>query len=149
MPCVNIYSIWWYGWKPSVSAFQNFLWIDNQLNIKKVMGRNVWMCFVSTALTYIALNALEILMPYVDSVDIYSIWGYCIQSRVEFSNLITLYIVLCKSHKHQFDSVDKQQHTQYTIALLWSFVLTISTLPLMYTQQIRWQWVASSLSNSK
>ena len=35
------------------------------------MGRNVWMCFVSTALTYIALNALEILVPYVDSVDIY------------------------------------------------------------------------------
>ena len=27
--------------KPSVSAFQNFLWIENQLNIKKVMGRNV------------------------------------------------------------------------------------------------------------
>ena len=37
-------------------------------------------------------------------------------------------------------------------ALLWSFVLTILTNPLMYTQQIRWQWgewVASSLSNSK
>ena len=41
------------------------------------------------------------------------------------------------------------QHTQYTIALLWSFVLTISTCPLIYTQQIRWQWVASSLSNLK
>ena len=27
--------------KPSVSAFQNFLWIENRLNIKKVMGRNV------------------------------------------------------------------------------------------------------------
>ena len=59
--------------KPLVSAFQNFLWLENQLYIKKVMGRNVLMCFVSTALTYIALNALEILMPYVDSVDIYSI----------------------------------------------------------------------------
>ena len=32
-----------------------------------------WICFVSTASTYIALNALEILMPYVDSVDIHSI----------------------------------------------------------------------------
>ena len=31
------------------------------------------MSFVSTLLTYIALNALEILMPSVDSVDIYSI----------------------------------------------------------------------------
>ena len=33
--------------KLSVSAFQNFLWIENWLNIKKVMGRNVLMCFVS------------------------------------------------------------------------------------------------------
>ena len=37
--------------KPSVSAFQNFLWIENQLNFKKVMGKNVWMCFVSTVST--------------------------------------------------------------------------------------------------
>ena len=34
--------------KPSVSAFQNFLQTENRLNIKKVMDRNVWMCFVST-----------------------------------------------------------------------------------------------------
>ena len=27
--------------KPTVSAFQNFLQIQNQLNIKKVIGRNV------------------------------------------------------------------------------------------------------------
>ena len=37
--------------KPSVSAFQNFLRIENQLNIKKVTGRNMWMCFVSTVST--------------------------------------------------------------------------------------------------
>ena len=36
---------------PPVSAFQNFLRIENWLNIKKVMGRYVWMCFVSTVLT--------------------------------------------------------------------------------------------------
>ena len=48
--------------KPSVSAFQNFLQIENRLNIKKVIGRNVWMCFVSTVSTYIALTALEILV---------------------------------------------------------------------------------------
>ena len=59
--------------KPSVSAFQNFLQIENWLNIEKVMGRNVWMCFVSTASTYIALNALEILAPSVNSINIYSI----------------------------------------------------------------------------
>ena len=59
--------------KPLVSAFQNFFLIANWLNIKKVMDRNVWMCFVLTALTYIALNALKVLIPCVDSFDIYSI----------------------------------------------------------------------------
>ena len=59
-----------------------FLQIENRLNIKKVMGRNVWMCFVSTVSTYSL--------------------GHCIQSRVEFSHLITLYTVLCKNHKHQY-----------------------------------------------
>ena len=58
---------------PQSQLSQIFFRIENQLNIKKVMGRNVWMCFVLTALMYIALNALEILMPYVNSVDIYSI----------------------------------------------------------------------------
>ena len=38
---VNIYSIDGMVEKPSVSAFQNFLQIENWLNIKKVIGRNV------------------------------------------------------------------------------------------------------------
>ena len=56
--------------KPTVSAFQNFLQIENRLNIKKVMGRNVFSidsvdidsiecirdpCLVLTVLTYIVL----------------------------------------------------------------------------------------------
>ena len=61
---INIYSIDGMVEKPSVSAFQNFLQIQNRLNIKKVMGRNMWMCFVSTVSTNIALNALEILVLY-------------------------------------------------------------------------------------
>ena len=44
---IGIYSIDGMVENPSVSAFQNFLRIENWLNIKKVMGRNVWMCFVS------------------------------------------------------------------------------------------------------
>ena len=48
---INIYSIDFMVKKPSVSAFQNFLQIENWLNIKKVMDRNVWMCFVSTVST--------------------------------------------------------------------------------------------------
>ena len=37
--------------KPWLSAFQNFLRIENPLIIKKVMGKNVFMCFVSTVST--------------------------------------------------------------------------------------------------
>ena len=52
---INIYSTWLYVVcmveKFSVSAFQNFLLIENQLNIKKVVVRNVWMCFVLTVST--------------------------------------------------------------------------------------------------
>ena len=45
--------------------------VENRLNIKKVMGRNVWMCFALTVLTHIALNALEILMSCINSINIY------------------------------------------------------------------------------
>ena len=34
--------------KPLVSVFQHFFRIENRLNIKKVMDRNVWMCFDSS-----------------------------------------------------------------------------------------------------
>ena len=36
---------------PQSQLSKTFLQIENPLNIKKVMGRNVWMCFVSTVLT--------------------------------------------------------------------------------------------------
>ena len=45
---VDMYSIDSMVEKPWVSAFQNFLRIENLLNIKKVTGRNVWMCFDSS-----------------------------------------------------------------------------------------------------
>ena len=44
----HIYSIDGMVEKSSVSAFQNFLRIENLLNIQKVMGWNVWMCFDSS-----------------------------------------------------------------------------------------------------
>ena len=66
---INIYSIdrWL---KSPESAFQNFLRIENPLNIKKVMGRNVWMCFVSTV-----LDSIECIRDpcRINSINIYSI----------------------------------------------------------------------------
>ena len=51
-------------------SFPKLFRIENLLNIKKVMGRIVWMCFVLTASAYIELNALEIITPCVNSVNI-------------------------------------------------------------------------------
>ena len=36
---------------PQSQFSKTFLRIENALNIKKVIGRNVWMCFVSTVST--------------------------------------------------------------------------------------------------
>ena len=36
---------------PESQLSKTFLQIENPLNIKKVMSRNVWMCFVSTVST--------------------------------------------------------------------------------------------------
>ena len=36
------------GEKPSVSVFQNFNWIENQLNIKKVMSKNVYVLCIDS-----------------------------------------------------------------------------------------------------
>ena len=57
--------------KPSVSVFQNFLQIENQLNIKKVMGRNVWMCFDSSidSLNKHNIQCIACFDLCIDSVD--------------------------------------------------------------------------------
>ena len=53
MPSVDSIDIVMMVWlkSPQFYLFKFFLWIENRLNIKKVMGRNVWMCFVSTVST--------------------------------------------------------------------------------------------------
>ena len=57
--------------KPSVSAFQNFFRIENQLNIKKVMGMNVWMCFDSSinSLNKHSIQCIACFDLHIDSVD--------------------------------------------------------------------------------
>ena len=55
--------------KPRLSAFQNFLRIENPLNIKKVMGRNVWMCFDSS------INSLD-----KHSIECIACFDLCINS---------------------------------------------------------------------
>ena len=57
--------------KPWVSAFQNFLQIENLLNIKKVMGRNVWMYFDSSidSLNKHSIQCIACFDLCIDSVD--------------------------------------------------------------------------------
>ena len=54
-----------------VSAFQNFLRNENPLNIKKVMGRNVWMCFDSSidSLDKHSIQCIACFDLFIDSVD--------------------------------------------------------------------------------
>ena len=68
---VDIYSINGMVEKHWVSAFQNFLRIENPLNIKKVMGRNVWMCFDSNidSLDKHSIQCITCFDLCIDSVD--------------------------------------------------------------------------------
>ena len=74
MSCINsidIYSIDGMVEKPLVSVFYNFFQIENQLNIKKVMGRNVWMCFDSSidSLNKHSIQFIACFDLCIDSVD--------------------------------------------------------------------------------
>ena len=72
--------------KVSVSAFQNFFQIENPLNIKKVMSKNV-------------LNPYSIF--WRGQRPLYTKYTFDPFDMSQMSN-ITLYTVLCKSHKHYF-----------------------------------------------
>ena len=72
--------------KVSVSAFQNFFRIENPLNIKKVMSKNV-------------MNPYSIF--WRGQRPLYTEYTFDPFNMSKMSN-ITLYTVLCKSHKHYF-----------------------------------------------
>ena len=98
--------------KPSVSASQNFLRIENQLIIKKVMSINVCVCS----------------FLIFDTFDIHSITALrCIWS---IFNTFDIALISC---------INLSQHLQHQ-------TICIDTRPLMYTQQIRWQWVTMGVN---
>ena len=56
--------------KLSVSAFQNFIRIENQLNIKKVMSKNVYVLCIN----YVEIDSIECIRnPYscINSINIH------------------------------------------------------------------------------
>ena len=56
---------------PESQLSKNFLRIENPLNIKKVMGRNVWMCFDSNidSLDKHSIQCIKCFDLCIDSVD--------------------------------------------------------------------------------
>ena len=114
--------------KPSVSAFQNFLRIVNQLNIEKVMGRNVWMCFVSTALTY-SIECITCFDLCINSVDkqhsihysmhwvLWSLYRQCWQ-KTQHTLLNTLHALIFVA-LHLLHTL----HALIFVALLWSLLI--------------------------
>ena len=69
------------------------------------------MSFVSTVSTYIALNALEILMPSANSVDIYSIYSNAIVYCVWY---LVCQHCRCKDQSMQYIECYVCQDCQYT-----------------------------------
>ena len=52
--------------KPCVSAFQNFFWIENLLNIKEVMSKNMFAIFWAS---FEAFDQLFIFITIFDTFD--------------------------------------------------------------------------------
>ena len=84
--CFDIHSIGWYGWKGQSLRFPKLFWIENRLNIKKVMSKNV-------------MSPYSIFWRGQKPLD--TEYNFDPFDMSEMTNII-LYTVLCKSHKHYF-----------------------------------------------
>ena len=73
MTCVNSVNIMVQLESLKSQLLKTFFQIENWLNTEKVMGTNVCICFALTVLTYIAQNALHVLIPCLNTADIHSI----------------------------------------------------------------------------
>ena len=75
---------------PESQLSKAFFGIENPLNIKKVMGRNVWMCFDSSinSLDNIAFNALHALI-FVSTVS---------TNKIPYSIHNSIALILCINH---------------------------------------------------
>ena len=147
--CFNIHRIWWYGWKAlSLSFLHLSSTSSTYFNIHLL-----WLVLISsTSLTYIALQPLCVF-------DLSS-------TSSTYFNIHLLWLVLISSTSSTYIALQPLcvfDLSSTSSTLLWSFVqnafnamylntsnikqcaLThIGTCPLMYTQQIRWQWVRMS-----
>ena len=103
--------------KLSVSAFQNFFQIENPLSIKEVMSQNVCVCS----------------FPIFDIFDIHSLTP--LMCTLSIFNIFDIALIFCTVF-NAFNAMYLNTSNIKQCALTH-----IGTCPLMYTQQIRWQWV--------
>ena len=82
-----------------VSAFQNVFWIENQLNIKKVMSNSVYVCS----------------FPIFDIFNIHSITALrCIWP---IFNIFTIDRIKFKENEHNISNVFGMSHTLYSVRI--------------------------------
>ena len=106
--CFNIHSIWWYGWKDLSLSFPK-LFVDWKLvkyweSYEQKCSRPFWASFNT-----FHIHGITALIVFIDLLSIPLTWLtlLCIESSLctfDTSDMskITLYTLLCKSHKHHF-----------------------------------------------
>ena len=113
----NIHRIWWYGLKALRLSFPKLFQIENPLSIKEVMSQNVCICS----------------FPILDIFDIHSITP--LMCTLSIFNIFDIALIFCTVF-NAFNAMYLNTSNIKKCALTH-----IDMCPLMYTQQIRWQWV--------
>ena len=113
----NTDGIWWYGWKALSFSFPNFFRIENLLSIKEVMSQNVCVC------SFPIFNIFDIhsITPHMCTLSIFDIFDIALIFCTVFNAFNAMYLNTSNIKQCALTHID--------------------TCPLMYTQQIRWQWV--------
>ena len=96
--------------KLSVSAFQNFFWIENPLSIKEVMSQNVCVCS----------------FPIFDIFNIHSLTP--LMCTLSIFDIFDIVLIFCTVFNAMYLNTSNIKQCALT---------HIGTRPLMYTQQIR------------
>ena len=113
----NIHRIWWYGWKALSLSFPKLFRIENPLSIKEVMSQNVCVCS----------------FPILDIFDIHSITPLmCTLSVFDIFDIALIFCTVFNAFNAMYLNTSNIKQCALTHT---------DTCPLMYTQQIRWQWV--------
>ena len=142
----NIHRIWCCGWKALSLSFPKLFRIENPLSIKEVMSQNVCVCSfpIFDIFDIHSITALRCIWSIFDIFDIHSITPLmCTLSIFDIFDIALIFCTVFNAFNALYLNTSNIKQCALT---------HIDTRPLMYTQQIRWQWsqwVASSLSNSK